>query len=91
VSAVSAAAGEEPGAKLAAKVFGFRGQRGFVCACAECDLLLLREGVSRCSVPDARELETVKQKSDLSGRLRTDFDARLLVLGQETKDSVDSG
>ena len=90
VRAVGVAAEEEAGAEVAAEGFALRGERSFVCACAEGEFVLAGEGVGGGGVVDAGELEAVEEQADLSGGGGTNLDAVFGRGGEQGEQVIDS-
>ena len=91
VRSVGVAAEEEATEEIAAKVFVFRRERGFVCARAEGDFVLARKGVGRCAVAHPGELKAVEEKPGFGRGVGTDLDASAGRIGNEREKAVDAG
>ena len=91
VHAVAMTACEEPRAEFAAKVRSFVGQRGFIGAGTEGDLLLMGEGVRVGPVTHAGKFKAMEDQADFGCGARADFDARSCVDGKQLQEGVDAG
>ena len=81
---------EQAGAEFAAEILCLGGERGFVGASSEGDLVLRSKRLGSRAMANAGKLEAMQQQASFSCRTRTNLNASLCIRREQVHDPVDS-